>query len=57
MVAVEGERLFDCLVNDNGQTGFIRITELFIERTNDKLRRWIRSSYLDQVSGRGCVSR
>ena len=43
VVAAEGERLLDRLVNDDGETGLVGITKLFIETADNCLRA------LDQV--------
>ena len=37
MIAFEAERLFDGFVNENFESGFIGVTELFVERTQDLL--------------------
>ena len=38
VVTTKGKCLFYGLVNDNGQTGFVRVAKLFVKRADDMLR-------------------
>jgi len=54
VVAVEGERLFDSLVNDDGQTWFVGIAKLLVEAADNRLGALDQVVvFQDQVAGRG----
>lgn len=54
VVAVEGHGLFDCLVDDDGQTGLVGVAKLLIESANDRFGALDQVVvFQDQVAGRG----